>query len=91
MPRNEGKAKLGRKALKDVSNNNDVGTISKIMHSKKKLSERENEDLFRKADEDDALDRLLLVRSDLSSLIHQVTLSERNRQLMICLDTRNRQ
>ncbi|KAF5466523.1 hypothetical protein F2P56_016441 [Juglans regia] len=72
MPRNEGKAKSGRKALKDVSNNNDVGRISKLMHSKKKLPERENEDLSRKAEEDDALDRLLLVQSDLSSLTHQI-------------------
>ncbi|KAG6669254.1 uncharacterized protein LOC122281924 [Carya illinoinensis] len=72
MPRNEGKAKSGRKALKDLSNNNDVGRISKLMHSKKKLPERENEDLSRKAEEDDALDRLLLVRSDLSSLTHQI-------------------
>lgn len=89
MPRNEGKAKSARKALKDVSNNDDVGRISKLMHSKKKLPERENEDLSRKAEEDDALDRLLLVQSELSSLTHQVTVSERKRTLRICLATRN--
>lgn len=74
MPRNEGKAKSGRKALKDVSNKHNGGRFSKSLNSKKKFLEKTDEDVSTLGEEDDALDRLLLVQSDLSSLVHQVTL-----------------
>lgn len=81
MPRNEGKAKSGRKALKDLSNNNNGGRLSKDLNSKKKLSEKGNEDQSQAVEKDDALDRLLFVQSDLSSLINQVAFSARERPL----------
>jgi hypothetical protein len=81
MPRNEGKAKSGRKALKDLSNNNHGGRFSKSLNSKKKLSEKTNEDVSRAGEEDDALDRLLLVQTDLSSLVHQVTFQAKQREI----------
>jgi hypothetical protein len=74
MPRNEWKAKSGRKALKDLSNKHNGGRFSKSLNSKKKFSEKTREDVSTLGEEDDALDRLLLVQSDLSSLVHQVTL-----------------
>ncbi|KAL6972752.1 hypothetical protein U1Q18_026925 [Sarracenia purpurea var. burkii] len=61
MPKNEIKAKSTRKPLRDVSN----GTrSSKSMKNKAPDIDCQVED--------DAIDRLLLVHSDLSSLIHQV-------------------
>lgn len=74
MPRDEGKAKSGRKALKDVSNKHHGGRFSKSFNSKKKFSEKTNEEVSKVGEEDDSLDRLLLVQSDLSSLVHQVKL-----------------
>ncbi|KAK9281283.1 hypothetical protein L1049_004180 [Liquidambar formosana] len=61
MGKNDGKAKSGRKPLRDVSNGRKP---SKPV--KKKTPEAEDRV------EDDALDRLLLVQSDLSTLIHQI-------------------
>ncbi|PSR96143.1 DNA ligase [Actinidia chinensis var. chinensis] len=61
MPKKEIKAKSTRKPLKDVSN--DIRSSKSV---KKKAPD--NDDQV----EDDAIDRLLLVHSDLSSLIHQI-------------------
>ena len=81
MLKNEAKSKSKtvRKPLRDVSNKkyNNGGTFSKPLDMKKDLrfSEKE-EDRFKgveEEEEDGSLDRLLLVQSDLSSLVHQVT------------------
>ncbi|KAA8541740.1 hypothetical protein F0562_022892 [Nyssa sinensis] len=61
MPKNDSKAKSSRKPLRDLSNG------VKLSKSVKKKAP-ENEDRVG----DDALDRLLLVHSDLSALIHQI-------------------
>ncbi|KAF5932018.1 hypothetical protein HYC85_028189 [Camellia sinensis] len=61
MPKNEMKAKSTRNPLRDVSNGL---TFSKSVKKKAPV----NEDRV----ENDAIDRLLLVHSDLSSLIHQI-------------------
>ena len=80
MLKNEAKSKSKtvRKPLRDVSNKkyNNGGTFSKPLDMKKDLrfSEKE-EDRYKgvEEEEDGSLDRLLLVQSDLSSLVHQVT------------------
>ncbi|KAF8407100.1 hypothetical protein HHK36_006225 [Tetracentron sinense] len=61
MPKNNSKAKSARKPLMDISNG---GKSSKPV--KKKISENEGQV------ESDPLDRLLLVHSDLSTVIHQI-------------------
>ncbi|XP_057977150.1 uncharacterized protein LOC131164172 [Malania oleifera] len=61
MPKNEAGARSWRKPLRDVSNG---GKSSKPL--KKKVSETEGRT------EDDVLDRLLLVQSDISTLLHQI-------------------
>jgi hypothetical protein len=86
MPKNEAKSKSVRKPLRDVSNKNkNGGRFSKPLDSKKRFSEKEKEqvgDRCCNVEEDDSLDTLLLVQSDLSSLIHQVSI---NTLLTICL------
>ncbi|GMY34368.1 UDP-N-acetylglucosamine pyrophosphorylase [Fagus crenata] len=76
MPKNEAKSKSVRKPLRDVSNKNkNGGRFSKPLDSKKRFSEKEKEqvgDRCCNVEEDDSLDTLLLVQSDLSSLIHQI-------------------
>ncbi|KAM3747522.1 hypothetical protein ACB098_05G040800 [Castanea mollissima] len=72
------KSKTVRKPLRDVSNKkyNNGGTFSKPLDLKKDLrfSEKEEDRCKEVEDEeeDGSLDRLLLVQSDLSSLVHQV-------------------
>ncbi|KAK2654641.1 hypothetical protein Ddye_014497 [Dipteronia dyeriana] len=73
MPRNETKPKSVRKPLRELSNNNNnnnnnnngAGKLSKSVNVKKKCSEEASDD-------DCALDRLLLVQSDLSALLQQI-------------------
>ncbi|GKV27184.1 hypothetical protein SLEP1_g36384 [Rubroshorea leprosula] len=70
MPANGGKSKSKsvRKPLRELSNNgnrNGGGKFSKPENLKKKNSEKEKEN-------DESLDRLLLVQSDLSSLLRQI-------------------
>ena len=62
MAKNEAKPKSVRKPFRDVSN---AGKSSESL--KKKVPQND----------ESALDRLLLVHSDLSTFIHQVTQSER--------------
>ncbi|KAI4355582.1 hypothetical protein L6164_004340 [Bauhinia variegata] len=69
MPKNEMKAKSGRKPLRDLSNNNG-GRYSKSGNLK--MVPRKCEEDNSKVEEYDTLDRLLLVHSDLSSLIKQI-------------------
>lgn len=65
MPSNDTKPKSVRKPLKDLSNNgNGGGKFSKSVNGKKKLNEEQSDD--------GSLDRLLLVQSDLSTLLQQV-------------------
>ncbi|KAK4837264.1 hypothetical protein QYF36_004051 [Acer negundo] len=67
MPRNETKPKSVRKPLRELSNNNNnngAGKLSKSVNANKKCSEE--------ASDDCALDRLLLVQSDLSALLQQI-------------------
>ena len=83
MLKNEAKSKskTARKPLRDVSNKkyNNGGTFSKPLDMKKGLRFSEKEEDRCKGveeeegEEDGSLDRLLLVQSDLSSLVHQVT------------------
>ena len=80
MLKNEAKSKskTARKPLRDVSNKkyNNGGTFSKPLDMKKGLrfSEKEEDRCkgVEEEEEDGSLDRLLLVQSDLSSLVHQV-------------------
>ncbi|KAK3219976.1 hypothetical protein Dsin_013946 [Dipteronia sinensis] len=69
MPRKETKPKSVRKPLRELSNNNNnnngAGKLSKSVNAKKKCSEEASND-------DCALDRLLLVQSDLSALLQQI-------------------
>lgn len=73
-PRTEVKPKSVRKPLRDLPNNNNGGGgLSKSANLKKKSrSDRQIED--EALDDDSTLDRLLLVQSDLSSLLQQVYL-----------------
>ena len=81
MLKNEAKSKskTARKPLRDVSNKkyNNGGTFSKPLDMKKGLrfSEKEEDRCkeVEEEEEDGLLDRLLLVQSDLSSLVHQVS------------------
>ncbi|ESR40115.1 hypothetical protein CICLE_v10027417mg [Citrus x clementina] len=71
-PRTEVKPKSVRKPLRDLPNNNNGGgRLSKSANLKKKSrSDRQIED--EALDDDSTLDRLLLVQSDLSSLLQQI-------------------
>ncbi|XP_017978176.1 PREDICTED: uncharacterized protein LOC18596023 [Theobroma cacao] len=66
MRRTEWKAKSVRKPLRDVSNNNSTRSFSKSEIPKKKMVDED------KIQKHDSLDRLLLVQSDLSSLLRQI-------------------
>ena len=74
--------------MRDVSNNkyNNGGRFSKPLDMKNLNFSKKEEDRCKEVEEeeeeDGSLDRLLLVQSDLSSLIHQVTAIS---LLMICL------
>ncbi|XP_062087570.1 uncharacterized protein LOC133794365 [Humulus lupulus] len=83
IQRSEAKTKTVRKALRDVSNNYGVSNYggrrcSKIMTNTatKKFMEKEQMPArvqeVEKDDNDDALDRLLLVKTDLSALVNQI-------------------
>ncbi|KAF5726855.1 hypothetical protein HS088_TW22G00539 [Tripterygium wilfordii] len=76
MPRTEFKAKSGRKALRDLSNNGGgSGRLSKSVNAQKKASAKDMEDRRvsqETQDDDGPLDRLMLVHSDLSSLLRQI-------------------
>ena len=76
MLTNEVKVKSGRKPLRDISNK-DGGKSSKSANLKKMaVSQKHKKEETPKVVEDDkVLDRLLLVQSDLSSLVQQVTIS----------------
>ncbi|XP_044496086.1 uncharacterized protein LOC123218640 isoform X2 [Mangifera indica] len=74
MPRNETKPKSVRKPLRDLSNkfnkNNDgAGRFSNFVNAKKKTDDYKR---IEEASDDNALDRLLLVQSDLSTLLQQI-------------------
>ncbi|XP_031255739.1 uncharacterized protein LOC116113718 [Pistacia vera] len=73
MPRNDTKPKSTRKPLRDLSTNNNYnnggGRFSKSVKTKKKSDDNKQMD---EASDDNALDRLLLVQSDLSNLLQQI-------------------
>lgn len=66
------RGKSGKKPLRDVSNFKYGRTSSKSVATAKR---KENDNRSKIEEQDDALDRLLLVQSDLSALTHQVHLS----------------
>lgn len=66
---NESRAKSTRKPLREVSNGVKSSSIPNTKPKSNTPPAPQNEQ------HDDSLDRLLLVHSDLSSLIHQVSLS----------------
>ena len=77
--KNEVKSKFRRKPLRDVSNKkyNNGGRFLKPLDMKNlsfsKKEEDQCEEVEEEEEEDGSLNRLLLVQSNLSSLIHQVT------------------
>ena len=79
--KNEEKSRPVRKALRDVSNNHGGGRSSRFSATAKKKDKElqrptvEQEEQKEEDRNDDALDRLLLVQSDLSALVNQVPLS----------------
>ncbi|XWS11995.1 hypothetical protein CRYUN_Cryun37aG0052500 [Craigia yunnanensis] len=66
MRRTESKAKSGRRPLRDLSNNNSTRSFSKSEIPKKKMLDKDNNQNHA------SLDRLLLLQSDLSSLLRQI-------------------
>lgn len=81
MTRSEVKPKSIRKALRDVSNNNDGGRSSRFASTATKkctVKDKENKTLAEQDEEEGegkTLDRLMLVHSDLTLLIRQVTIN----------------
>ncbi|KAM1060333.1 hypothetical protein EV2_025689 [Malus domestica] len=84
MPRNEEKGRSARTALREISNNNGgrcgggvrfsklSATAKKKEKEGHKLRVEEHDKEEKDHQNDDALDRLLLVQSDLSALTHQI-------------------
>lgn len=76
--KNEEKSRPARKALRDVSNNHGGGRSSRFSATAKKKDKElqrptvEQEERKEEDRNDDALDRLLLVQSDLSALVNQI-------------------
>lgn len=76
--KNEERLRPARKALRDVSNNYGGGRSSRFSATAKKKDKElqrptvEQEERKEEDRNDDALDRLLLVQSDLSALVNQV-------------------
>ncbi|XVE88812.1 hypothetical protein DITRI_Ditri19aG0098600 [Diplodiscus trichospermus] len=66
MRRTESKAKSVRRPLRDLSNNNSARSFSKSEIPKKKMADKDNNRNHA------SLDRLLLLQSDLSSLLRQI-------------------
>ncbi|KAF7843401.1 UDP-N-acetylglucosamine pyrophosphorylase [Senna tora] len=64
-------AKSERKPLRNVTNN-DVRRSSKSVNLKKMISQKHKEQTSKEEEEDGALDRLLLVQSDIASVLHQI-------------------
>lgn len=81
MTRSEVKPKSIRKALRDVSNNNGGGRSSRFAATAMKkctVTNKENKTLAEQDEEEGegkALDRLMLVHSDVTFLIRQVTIN----------------
>ena len=61
--------KFGRKPLRDIANHNYCRTSSKSVATAKR---KEDDNRSKVEEQDDSLDRLLLVQSDLSALTDQV-------------------
>ncbi|KAI9107876.1 hypothetical protein K1719_021212 [Acacia pycnantha] len=71
MPVNEVNAKSERKPLRNVTNNYDRRSI-KSMNVKTVSQKQKEETAKEEKEDDDVLDRILLVHSDISSVLHQI-------------------